>query len=243
MRKFILTFAAVLLAAIALAAATDGKGRSGDAAISRNLTTFNSIVKELQNNYVDSIAPDRAFKEAIDAFLATVDPYTEYYPVDEQETLQKMTTGEYGGIGSYLMDRDSSTYISAPMEGSPAARAGIKAGDRILRVDSVDVSRKLSADVTKLLRGRPNTQVSITLQRPYAADSILTVTLMRENLQQPSVPYHAVIGNTGYIQLTSFINKSPQEVRAALDEFKADPRVKNIVLDLRGNGGGAPSTS
>ena len=238
MRKFILTFAAVLLAAIALAAATDGKGRSGDAAISRNLTTFNSIVKELQNNYVDSIAPDRAFKEAIDAFLATVDPYTEYYPVDEQETLQKMTTGEYGGIGSYLMDRDSSTYISAPMEGSPAARAGIKAGDRILRVDSVDVSRKLSADVTKLLRGRPNTQVSITLQRPYAADSILTVTLMRENLQRPSVPYHAVIGNTGYIQLTSFINKSPQEVRAALDEFKADPRVKNIVLDLRGNGGG-----
>ncbi len=100
MRKFILTFAAVLLAAIALAAAPDGKVRSGDAAISRNLTTFNSIVKELQNNYVDSIAPDRAFKEAIDAFLATVDPYTEYYPVDEQEALQKMTTGEYGGIGS-----------------------------------------------------------------------------------------------------------------------------------------------
>lgn len=238
MRKFILSFAAAIAGSIALAGANDGRGRSGDAAISRNLTTFNSIVKELQNNYVDSIAPDRAFKEAIDAFLATVDPYTEYYPVDDQEMLQKMTTGEYGGIGSYLMDRDSTTYISAPMEGSPAARAGIRAGDRILRVDSVDVSRKLSADVTKVLRGRPNTPVTITVQRPYAADSIVTVTLTRELLQQPSVPYHAVIGNTGYVQLTSFINKSPQEMRAALEEFKGDPRVKNIVIDLRGNGGG-----
>ena len=121
MRKFILTFAAVLLAAIALAAATDGKGRSGDAAISRNLTTFNSIVKELQNNYVDSIAPDRAFKEAIDAFLATVDPYTEYYPVDEQETLQKMTTGEYGGIGPYLMDRPPPAPASRPATESCAS--------------------------------------------------------------------------------------------------------------------------
>lgn len=149
-----------------------------------------------------------------------------------------MTTGEYGGIGSYLMDRDSSTYISAPMEGSPAARAGIKAGDRILRVDSIDVSHKLSADVTKVLRGRPETPVTIQLLRPYAEDSIVTVTLQRELLRQPSVPYYTVFDNTGYILLTSFINKSPAEVKAALEEFKADPRVKNIVLDLRGNGGG-----
>ena len=212
--------------------------KSGDAALARNLTTFNAIVKELKDNYVDSIAPDRAFGAAIDALLGTIDPYTEYYPVEEQDALQKMTTGEYGGIGSYLMDRDSSTYISAPMEGSPAARAGIKAGDRILRVDSIDVSHKLSADVTKVLRGRPETPVTIQLLRPYAKDSIVTVTLQRELLRQPSVPYYTVFDNTGYILLTSFINKSPAEVKAALEEFKADPRVKNIVLDLRGNGGG-----
>lgn len=212
--------------------------KSGDAALGRNLVTFNAIVQELQNNYVDSLQPDVAFKQAIAALLETVDPYTEYYPADDQEMLQKMTTGEYGGIGSYLMDRDSSTYISAPMEGTPAARAGIRAGDRILKVDSLDVSRKLSADVTKVLRGRPNTPVTITLQRPYTTDSIFTVTLTRELLQQPSVPYFNVIGNTGYIQLTSFINKSPAEVKTALEAFKANPEVKNIVIDLRGNGGG-----
>lgn len=212
--------------------------KSGDAALGRNLVTFNAIVQELQNNYVDSLQPDVAFKQAIAALLETVDPYTEYYPADDQEMLQKMTTGEYGGIGSYLMDRDSSTYISAPMEGTPAAKAGIRAGDRILKVDSLDVSKKLSADVTKVLRGRPNTPVTITLQRPYATDSIITVTLTRELLQQPSVPYFNVIGNTGYIQLTSFINKSPAEVKTALESFKANPDVKNIVIDLRGNGGG-----
>lgn len=236
MRKFAFTVVAFLLAAIITAYAAPQK--SGDAALARNLTTFNAIVKELQDNYVDSIAPDRAFGTAIDALLGTIDPYTEYYPVEEQDALQKMTTGEYGGIGSYLMDRDSSTYISAPMEGSPAARAGIKAGDRILRVDSIDVSHKLSADVTKVLRGRPETPVTIQLLRPYAKDSIVTVTLQRELLRQPSVPYYTVFDNTGYILLTSFINKSPAEVKAALEEFKADPRVKNIVLDLRGNGGG-----
>lgn len=236
MRKFAFTVVASLLAVIITAYAAPQK--SGDAALARNLTTFNAIVKELQDNYVDSIAPDRAFGAAIDALLGTIDPYTEYYPVEEQDALQKMTTGEYGGIGSYLMDRDSSTYISAPMEGSPAARAGIKAGDRILRVDSIDVSHKLSADVTKVLRGRPETPVTIQLLRPYAEDSIVTVTLQRELLRQPSVPYYTVFDNTGYILLTSFINKSPAEVKAALEEFKADPRVKNIVLDLRGNGGG-----
>lgn len=238
MKKHSIAIAAALFALIAASAFSFAQKKSGDAALQRNVTTFNAVVKEIADNYVDSLQPDRAFQAAISAFLATVDPYTEYYPREEQEMLQKMTTGEYGGIGAYLMDRDSSTYISAPMEGSPATLAGVLAGDRILQIDTVDVSKKLSADVTKLLRGRPNTQVRVKLQRPYAADSILTVNIMRAKLQQPSVPYFAVIGNTGYIQLTSFINKSPEEVKHALEEFKKDPRVQNIVLDLRGNGGG-----
>ena len=238
MKKSYITLAGLAIGAISLVGFAKEAPKSGDAALGRNLTTFNAIVKELQDNYVDSIAPDRAFKAAIDALLETVDPYTVYYPAEDQETLQTMTTGEYGGIGAYLMERDSSTYISAPMQGSPSQRAGIKAGDRILRVDSVDVSRKRSADVTKVLRGRPNTPVTVTVQRPYATDSILTFTFNRELLQQPSVPYYNVIGNTGYIQLVSFIDKSPAEVRTALESFKANPNVKNIVLDLRSNGGG-----
>lgn len=236
MRKISFTIA-VIATVISSAIATADK-KSGDAAIARNLTTFNSIVKELQNNYVDSIAPDRAFKASIDALLETIDPYTEYYPVEEQEALQKMTTGEYGGIGSYLMERDGSTFISSPMEGSPSQRAGLKAGDKIIRVDSVDVSKKPSTDVTKLLRGLPETEVNIQVFRPFANDSIKNFTIVRELLRQPSVPFYKVIDNTGYIQLTSFIDKSPTEVKNALEDFKQNPNLENIVIDLRGNGGG-----
>lgn len=232
--------ATILLAVALIAAAATAQKKSGDAAFNRNISTFNAIVRELRENYVDSLRAEEAFEAAIDAFLATVDPYTEYYPADEKDALQKMTTGEYGGIGAYLMDRDSSTYISAPMQDSPATLAGIRHGDRILRIDSADVSRRPSSEVTTLLRGIPDTPVLITLSRklPDGSDSTFTAAVTRRLLQQPSMPYHAVIGNTGYILLNSFINKSPAEVAGALAEFKADPRVKNIVLDLRGNGGG-----
>lgn len=212
--------------------------KSNDSAMFRNLNTFNSIVTELELNYVDSIAPDLSFKEAIDAFLATVDPYTEYYAADDQEALEKMTTGEYGGIGSYLGERDGYTFISGPMENSPAAKAGLRAGDKLLRVDTVDVSKMGSAKVTKLLRGTPDTPVKVRVLRPYVTDSVIDIEIVRGKLRQPSVNYSTVVGNTGYLQLTQFIQGSPAEVKAVLERFKADPRVKNVVLDLRGNGGG-----
>lgn len=212
--------------------------QSHEAALSRNLNTFNSIVKELDMNYVDSLKPDESLKKAINALLTTIDPYTEYYDTDDQEQLQRMTTGEFGGIGSYIMQRDGKSYISGPMEGAPAARAGLKAGDHIIRVDTTDVSAMGSDAVTKLLRGQPGTTVNVTVNRPYVADSIISVAIERAKIQEQSVPYTAVKGNTGYIRITSFIDKTPQEVKTALEEFKANPAVENIVLDLRGNGGG-----
>ncbi|MBD5207181.1 MAG: S41 family peptidase [Bacteroidales bacterium] len=220
------------------AAAVPTADKSHDAALTRNLNIFNDIVRELEMNYVDSLRPDESMRAAIDALLSTIDPYTEYYDSSDQEQLQRMTTGEYGGIGSYIIERNGRSYIAQPMEGAPAQLAGLKAGDHILRVDTVDVSQKGSADVTKLLRGQAGTSVEVTVARPYVTDSIVTVNIERRKLQEPSVPYYTVKGNTGYIRLTGFIDKSPLEVRTALEEFKKDPRVKNIVLDLRGNGGG-----
>lgn len=215
------------------------KSPADDLALTRNLNTFNSVVKELSLAYVDSLKPDEAFREAIDAFLATVDPYTEFYTADDQESLKRMTTGEYGGIGSYIMERDGSTYFSGPMEGSPAAAVGIRAGDRVLCVDSIDTSKMSSDKVTKLLRGVPGTTLNVTVQRPFATDSVITFPITRAILSQPSVAYAGVLPDSiGYIHLTSFIDKSPAEVREALLDFKNHPELKGIVLDLRGNGGG-----
>lgn len=214
---------------------------SHDVSVSRNLSTFNAIVKELELNYVDSIRPDEAFGSAIEAFLATVDPYTEYYSPDDRTELTKMTTGQYdyGGIGSYIMQRDGSSYISGPMEGAPAAKAGLRSGDKIIRVDSVDTSRMGSAEVTTKLRGLAGTPVTVTVQRPFVADSIITFELVRGKLTDPSVPYFDVVDeNTGYIRLTQFLADSGRQVYEALQQFKANPEVSQIVLDLRGNGGG-----
>lgn len=234
-----LSIAAAAAVALLTTAFAVGARKSDDNAVARNLVTFNSIVKELELNYVDSINPDRSFKEAIGAFLSTVDPYTEYYDSEEQEALEKMTTGEYGGIGSVIMERDGSTYVSSPMENSPAAKGGMRPGDRIIRVDSTDTSRKGVQEVTKLLRGVPGTEVQVRVIRPWSTDSIIDFTLERAKLQEPSVPYYGVIdGGTGYIHLSSFIDKSPAAVRAILEQFKKNPEVKNVVLDLRGNGGG-----
>lgn len=229
------------IAAFSLAAATvSDPPASHDAAVARKLNTFNALVKELELNYVDSIRTDEAFDAAIGAMLSTIDPYTEYYDSESRSDLMKMTTGEYGGIGSIIMERDGSTYISEPMLGSPAARAGLKAGDHIMRVDSTDVSRMGSSEVTRRLRGVPGTNVRIEVIRPYAADSVVVVDIERGKLVQPSVPFYGTVndGRTGYLSLTSFIDKSPEEVRTALESFKTDPKVENMILDLRGNGGG-----
>lgn len=192
-------------------------------------------------NYVDTIRPKEAFDAAIGALLSTVDPYTEYYDAEKRSDLTKLTTGQlnYGGIGSFIMTRDSASYISEPMKGAPAATAGIRSGDKIIMVDSVNTSRMTSDEVTKLLRGEAGTPLKVTVCRPYVTDSILTFELTRGKLVEPSVPYWGVVdGNTGYIRITQFIDKTDRDVTEALEAFKKNPDVKQIVIDLRGNGGG-----
>lgn len=212
---------------------------SHDTAVGRNLTVFNELVRQLENTYVDSIRPDEAFNAAIGAMLNTVDPYTEYYNSEQKEQLMQMTTGVYGGIGAMVTTRDGNTHFSTPLKDSPAKRAGVKAGDRILRVDTMDMTGKTHDITTKYLRGEPGTSVSVTVVRPYVADSIITFDIVRERLREPSVPYFGVVGgNTGYIYLTSFMESSGDDVKNALDSLRRNPDVTNLVLDLRGNGGG-----
>lgn len=216
-------------------------GANHDIAVNRNLSTFSSIVKELEMNYVDTIRPQEAFGAAIEAFLSTVDPYTEYYSSEDRNELTKITTGQfdYGGIGSFIMQRDGSSYISGPMEGAPAALAGLRSGDKIIRVDSTDTSKMGSSEVSSLLRGLAGTPVSVTVLRPFVEDSIINFNITRAKLTEPSVPYYGVVdGNTGYIRLTQFTTDSGKDVYQALQSFKTNPEVTQIVLDLRGNGGG-----
>lgn len=232
---------ALLTGITIIASPADKEARNQAQALTRELTTFNAIVRELADNYVDTIPLKRMFRAATGAMFAQLDPYTESYSADEREDFKTMTTGQYAGIGSYILQRpDSTVLISNPYEDSPARRAGLRAGDVIVRIDTTDVRHAGSPAVSSMLRGQPGSIVKVTVERPYAGpDSVFTFDIKREKLDLPSVPYAGVTrAGLGYIKLTSYMEKSPQEVRRALEQFKANPEVKGVVLDLRGNGGG-----
>ena len=154
----------------------------------------------------------------------------------------KGLVGQYGGIGSYIQQRTTGkkgVYISGPYKDSPAAKAGLRAGDRITAIDGVDVTGWSSDSVSSHLKGQANTHLTVTVVRPYDEDSIKTFSFNRETISVNPVPYYGITrDNIGYIALTTYNEKSAQQVRDALIELKRDPRVKNIVLDLRSNGGG-----
>lgn len=226
--------AAGLLLPVAMAASSDN---GNEAAIARNLDTFNTLYKELNTFYVDTIDTEKSIQTAINAMLGELDPYTEYLPASEQEDFRTMTTGEYGGIGSYIMQYKDSVLISEPYEDSPAARAGLIPGDVIIKIDNDSTIGWTSEQVSNKLKGQANSTLQVVVSRPYVGE--LTFNITREKIRMNSVPYYGVVRDSiGYIALSSFTENSPSEVREALLALKKEQGVKSIVLDLRGNPGG-----
>lgn len=207
--------------------------------VSKNLDIFNALVKEVEMFYVDSVDVEKTVRRGINSMLGSLDPYTEYYPEQEMDKLKLMTTGEYGGIGSYIRARqEGGVYIIEPFEGMPAALAGLQAGDRILAIDTVDVTNKTSDEVSNLLKGVPNTKMVLKIQRPNEKKP-RTVELVRKQILVDQVTYYGVRGDgVGYIYLKGFTDKSAQEVKNAFEDLKKNHHIKSLVLDLRNNGGG-----
>ncbi len=237
-RNFVLIFALVAVV-VPMALADDSDNSVTNTRIARNLDIFNTLFKELNAFYVDSIDVDKSIETAINAMLEDVDPYTEYIPATATEDFIVISTGEYGGIGSFIFERDGKVYISEPYEGSPAAKAGMKPGDRIIKIDGESVEGWHSDQVSEHLKGQPSTSISITVVRKYDPDSIKTFNFVREKIKVDPVSYYGVTHeNVGYIALDTYNEHSAANVKSALLELKANPAVKYIVLDLRGNGGG-----
>ncbi len=235
-RFFIITAACVGLCA-AMGAASQAAKKDQFA---RKLNTFNSIVKELQTNYVDTLDAIGIMDKTIDALLYQIDPYTEYYPADNQDEILSISQGQYAGIGSYITRRNGTIIISEPQWESPARKAGLRHGDVILAVngDSVTATTDVTT-VSKRLRGQAGTDVKVDVRRPYVADSLLSFTITRSNIKVNPLPYYGVLSDgTGYIRLTTFNESSARHVREALLDMMRDPAFKALVIDLRGNGGG-----
>lgn len=238
MNNLRLFIASAIVAAGAFAASA--QARSNKTEIAQNLNIFNSIYKELQTNYVDSIDARKSIRNAIDYMLSEIDPYTEYYSGDEQEDLRTISTGEYAGIGCTILQRDGRVVLSDPRPGTPSRLAGVMHGDVLLAIDGDTLPPNYAtSDASKRLRGQAGTKVRLTVRRPYSTDSILDIDITRGKILNRPVPYYGMLpSGAGYISLTTFSEKSAPEVREALLELKKNPGLRGLVLDLRDNGGG-----
>ncbi|WP_165020822.1 S41 family peptidase [Dysgonomonas sp. ZJ279] len=216
--------------------------------INKNIDIYNSILRELDLFYVDSLDITKTVRTGIDNMLGSLDPYTEYFDENNMKDFTFMTTGEYAGIGAGIIYKDGKISITEPFEGKPAAKAGLKAGDYILEIDGKDMTkcekkegeayaRTLSNFVSSNLKGLPGTIITIKVERPGEKKPV-EVKLTREKIIVDVVPYHGLVSpKTGYINLNGFTDKSAAEVKKAFLDLKKQG-VTSLVLDLRQNPGG-----
>ena len=227
----------IIMCMLPLCAAAQKK-ENANSAISRNLELFNDIYKQLDLFYVDSLNADTVIGWGIRSMLQQVDPFTDYYP-DDDEDLRQMATGKYAGIGSVIRyhRKEQRAVISEPYEGTPSQLAGIQAGDVILSIDGKDVKGMLTPKVSSMLRGEAGTTFELKVRRGEEEKSFL---ITRQTIQLPQVPYFGMLGDgqTGYIYLTGFTEGACREVRDALDDLRRQG-ANRLVFDLRGNPGGA----
>ena len=217
-----------------LAAQTQGNKNE---VISHNLNLFSDIYKQLDLFYVDTLNADTVIGWGIRSMLRQVDPFTDFYPADDDE-LRQMSTGKYAGIGSVVRynRKEKRTMIGEPYEGTPSQKAGLRAGDVLLSVDGQDTYGLSVDNVSAMLRGDAGTSLDIKARR---GDEEMTFHLTRQTIQMPSVPYSGMLRDgVGYVYLEAFREGAFREVRDALAELRAQG-ARRLVLDLRGNGGGA----
>ena len=206
--------------------------------IAKNLDIFTTVYRELNNYYVDETDPGKLMKTAIDKMLKSLDPYTNYIPESEIEDFQFMTTGQYGGIGAVITKRKDYVFISEPYEGFPAQKAGLIAGDKILEINGESAKGKNTEDVSKALKGQPNTEVQLLIERPYLDDPF-SVSFKRQKISVKSVPFYSYLNEgIGYIKLRSFTRNCSNDIKNAFLDLKKQGDLKGLILDLRANPGG-----
>jgi carboxyl-terminal processing protease len=239
--RILLTLNAIVLMSVFLAFAPTLSLKaqtSPDFEISKNMEILSSLYKELNTNYVDGVNPSDLMKTGIDAMLDKLDPYTVFIPESEIEDFRFMTTGEYGGIGSLIHKQGDYVIISEPYENSPAQKAGLKAGDKILKINDKSASGKSVEDVSAVLKGQPGTSFKLLIERASEAKPI-TIEVVREKITIDPVPYYGMLeGGYGYIKLNSFTQTASADVKKALLDLKAKNALGGLILDLRDNGGG-----
>ena len=225
-----------LLFSVVLLFSLQAKAQSNGFEVIKSLELMDQIYENLDLYFVDDVQPGKLSKVAIDAMLKELDPYTVYYAEANIEDYRLMTTGQYGGIGSLIKKADEYVYISEPYEGNPAQKSGLRAGDKILEIDGKTMFNKPSDQVSDALKGPKGTVVKILVERFNEGNKLIEIT--RDEIKIPDVPYYGIIKEkVGYISLNSFTQTASEEVKKGIIAMQKEG-MEQLILDLRGNGGG-----
>ncbi|MEG2646979.1 MAG: S41 family peptidase [Mucinivorans sp.] len=249
MRKLIITATVLMMAAVSLGQTAEpkvGAKTTQDLDAARGMEILLSVYRDATLFYVDSTKPEKMVNDALRGMLSELDPYTEYIPAKDMSDFEYQVTGKYGGIGSLIRQRGLGpknwVEISEPYEGTPSVEIGLKAGDRLMEIDGINLQGLGSAKVSSMLKGDPETKFTLKYRPITDTNTTRTVVITRRKITVPSVPYAGMLdGGVGYVRLNSFTEGSAKEVREAIDKMAEKTALKGLVFDLRGNGGGSVS--
>ncbi|MEG2239562.1 MAG: S41 family peptidase [Alistipes sp.] len=220
------------LAAVLLFAGRDDFG------LGRNMELAVNMMRELSLHYVDQVEPDKLMAGAAAGMVDDLDPYTEYMSEADMSNFELMTTGKYGGIGSLIRKKGDYITIAQPYKGTPADLAGLKIGDKIIAIDGKEAKGFSIEEVSKRLKGDPNTIVKLTVER-LIGGARETFSLKRERIAIPGIPYAGFVADgIGYVQHSDFTEGCYEDMRARIEQLRAQGNLKGLILDYRNNGGG-----
>lgn len=232
----------LIAASLAVVVSTAAFGQSQSFKLGKWTEIQNSILKELNRSYVDSLPVDRIERAGINAMLGSLDPYTVYIPEEENEDLMMMINKSYGGIGAliYKPEKDGNVIINEPYKDSPAEKYGLRCGDEIMEIDGQSTHGLTSQECSDRMKGKPGTSVRFKIKR-VRSNEIEDVVVTRERIHLPDIEYAGMLNDTtGYIYQSGFTENVSGELRNAFLKLKKQG-MKKLVLDLRGNGGGLMS--
>ena len=230
----------VVVALLAMGIPSVAQNKDHNFDVAKNLDVFNAIYKQLDMMYVDTLNADEVIGNGINAMLRSLDPYTVYFPAEQQKELKEIYTGKFAGIGALIRyyPKLKYTVIDEPYRGMPAAEAGLRKGDIILGIDDVSMAGKDSKFVSEHLRGTPGTSIVLRIKR-WSTGKEMRVKVTRRIIKQPALPYYGMRkGGVGYISLRQFTEGCAKEMRRAVMDLKAKG-MKSLIFDLRNNGGGS----
>jgi carboxyl-terminal processing protease len=213
------------------------KGFSENSDIYKKIDLFGEVLEKINKEYVDEVDQSKSMDAAINGLLQSLDPYSAYMTPESFEGMQTETSGKFGGLGIEVGMESGVVKVISPIDNTPASRAGLKAGDYIVKIDGIQVQGKSLMDAVDLMRGLVGSNIEITVRRRDVKKALI-FNITREIIQVQSVKSELIDNNIGYIRLTSFNENSSEQIKAKVKKLNKNENLKGYILDLRNNPGG-----